>query len=174
MTDEVPDAARRAFEAHDAFSEDADDGAYRLETTDFDGRVTAAESDTEWALRYTVTVRAPTLDAAVEEDVGPNLQEGWLDTLELRSADAPGAVRERVTLDDHAVRTEGEEVVVEYVFTMGDADRAPAVAKAMAEYVEGTYMEGVVPGFTYRPPVADLLDEATQGDGKEGGGPMPL
>lgn len=172
MTDEVPAPARRAFDAHDAFSEN--EGSYRLETTDFDGRVTATDAEQEWALRYTVTVRAPTLDAAVEEDVGPNLREGWLDTLELRVGDAPGAVRERVTLDDHAVRTEGEEVVVEYVFTHGNPDRAPDIAKAMAEYVEGTYMEGIVPGFTYRPPVADLLDEATRGEGKEGGGPMPL
>lgn len=172
MTDEVPETARRAFDAHDAFSEDG--ATYRLETTDFDGRVTAGDADEEWACRYTVTIRAPTLDAAVEEDVGPNLQEGWLDTLELRAGDAPGAVRERVTLDEHTVCTEGDEVVVEYVFTHGNADRATDIAKAMAEFVEGTYMEGIVPGFTYQPPVADLLDEATQGEGKEGGGPMPL
>jgi hypothetical protein len=172
MTDDVPEAARGAFEAHDAFS--WGEGAYRLETTSFDGRVRVGEADAEWALRYTVSVRAPTLDAAVEEDVGPNLQEGWLDTFELRSADAPTAVRERVTLDDHSVEVEDGEVVVEYDFTHGNADRAPDVTKAIAEFVEGTYMEGIVPGFTYRPPVADLLDEATQGEGSEGGGPMPL
>ena len=171
MSDEVPERARRAFDAHDAYSER--DGAYRLDTIDFDGRVAAAEADEDWALRYTLTVRVPTLDAAVEEDVGPNLQEGWLETFELRVEDAPGAVRANVELDGVAVRTAGEEVVVEFVFTFGNADRAPDVAKAMAEYVEGTYMEGIVPGYTYRSPVAEMLSRATQGD-EGGSGSMPL
>jgi hypothetical protein len=174
----MPDRARRAFEGHDAFEPaGADEAAYALTTTAFDARATAAPTD-EWALRYTLTVRAPTLEAAAEEAVGPHLREGWFETYELRLADAPGAVRDDVTLDDLTVRTEGGEAVAEFVFTFGNADRAPAVAKAMAEYVEGTYVEGIVPGFTYRQPVSDLLsrarDAAGGDEGGNGSGPMPL
>lgn len=167
---DLPEKARRAFDAHDAF--EAGEDGYDLETTAFEGRVTAAETD-DWALHYTLTVRVPTLDAAVEEDVGTNLQEGWFETFELRLEDAPGAVRESVDVETIDVATAGGDAVATFEFTFGNADRAPEVAKAFAEYVEGTYMEGIVPGFTYRPPVADLLSQARQGaDG--GSGPMPL
>jgi len=61
-------------------------------------------------------------------------------------------------------------VRIEYVF----ADRSPAtaadIATAFAEFVEGTYVEGVVPGYEYEPPVADLLAQASQGE--KGGTPL--
>jgi hypothetical protein len=171
MSDQ-PEPARRAFDAHDAFAPSDDGTAYDLETTAFEGSVTAAATDGP-ADRYTLTVRVPTLDGAVEEDVGEHLQEGWFETFELRLADAPGAVRDAVAVDELDVRTVGDDVVATFAFTYGDADRAPDVAKAMAEYVEGTYVEGVVPGFSYRPPVSELLSRAREG-GNEGGGPMPL
>ncbi|MFC6837670.1 DUF5813 family protein [Halomarina ordinaria] len=173
MTEELPERARRAFEAHDAYAATDRGDAYRLDTVSFDALVTATGTD-DWALRYTLTVRAPTLDAAVEEPVGPNLQEGWRDTYELRLEDAPGSVRADVDLDDLHVDVEGEEVVATFVFAFGNAERAPAVAKALAEYTEGTYLEGVVPGYTYRDPVAGLLSQAQQGEGDGRGGPMPL
>ncbi|MFC5972359.1 DUF5813 family protein [Halomarina salina] len=167
---DLPEKARRAFDAHDAF--DAGEEGYELETTAFGGRVTASETD-GWALRYSLTVRVPTLDAAVEEDVGPSLRDGWLETFELRLEDAPGTVRESVDVEAIDVETRGTDAVATFEFTFGNADRAPEVTKAFAEYVEGTYMEGVVPGFTYRPPVANLLSRARQ-DEEGGSGPMPL
>ena len=155
MTD-VPDRFVRAFEAHDAF-ERAGSEAFGLTTTRLDARVTAAETD-DWELRYTLTVRAPMLSTAVVgEAVGPAVEDGWFDTYELRLEDATGAVR-------HG-----------FEFEWGNADRAPDIAKAIAEYAEGTYVEGVVPGYEYGPPVSDLLSSARQSDEGEGSsGPMPL
>lgn len=187
MTDEVREA-QEAFEDHDAYrrandsenSEESEDGdrEYVLETTAFDGRVTAERADADWATRYVLVVRAPALQSAVEETVGPNLQEGWFETYELRLEDAPDAVRDSVDLEELDVREEGGDAVAEFVFESGNADRAPEIAKAIAEYVEGTYVEGVVPGFTYREPVAGLLSRAKQsGDDEgtaDGSGPMPL
>ncbi|MFC7175942.1 DUF5813 family protein [Halosegnis marinus] len=158
----LPDSAERAFDAHEAFVRDAD--GYELTTTRFDGRVTAEETE-EWAHRYTLSVRAPMLSAAVEGEVGPDLESGWFDTFALRLEDAPGAVRESVELETLDVRREAGHAVAEFVFEWGNADRAPAVAKALGEYVEGTYMEGVVPGFDYREPVASMLSTASQGEG---------
>ena len=163
---DVPDRAREAFEGHDAWT--GGDG-FRLETTTFDARLTPAEGDGQ----YRLTVRAPTLDAAVEEDAGPAVQDGWFETLSLRLEDAPGAVRGAVDLADLGVETVDDEVVATFTFSVGTAGRAPDVAKAIAEYVEGTYMEGVVPGYTYRGPVAEMLSRARQGEDGDSG-PMPL
>lgn len=171
---EVPDRFVRAFEAHEAF-ERADEEAFALTTTRFEVRVTATETD-DRALRYTVSVRAPMLSTAVvDEAVGPAVEEGWFDTYELRLEDAAGAVRHDVDLDDYTVEERGGDAVATFEFEWGNADRAPAIAKAIAEYAEGTYVEGVVPGYEYGPPVADLLSSARQGgDGEGSSGPMPL
>jgi hypothetical protein len=165
------------FDRHDAYS--SEDSEYVLETTRFDSRVTTVKTDSgsdSGTIRYTLTVRAPTLDSAVEEDVGPNLLDGWLETFERRLKDAPTAVRGTVELDDHSVYSDDGEAVVTLSFLFGseNASRAPDAAKAMAEYVEGTYVEGIVPGYTYQPPVSEMLDHARQGDNEDKGGPMPL
>lgn len=170
MTDEVrrqlPERAERAFESNEAFERD---GAwFEVTTTRFEGRVTATETD-GWPLEYTLEVRAPTLSEATEEAVGPAVEEGWFETYALRLEDAPMAVREDVHLDDHRVFEEAGDAVAVFVFRYGNADRAPAIAKAMTEYTEGTYVEGIVPGYEYGPPVSDLLSRATQAPDASGG-----
>jgi hypothetical protein len=161
MTD-IPDRAVRAFEASEAF-ERTDDG-FAVTTTTFPATVTAAETE-EWALSYTVTVHAPMLSTAVAGEVGPAVETGWFDTLALRLEDAPMAVRESVELADFGVVEENGNAVVTYNFEWGNADHAPAIAKAFAEYVEGTYMEGVIPGYEYVEPVSDMLSAAETGGG---------
>jgi len=177
MTDEqsgrsesgVPEAVGSAAAGRSAF-EQAGDG-YRVTTTVFEARVTATAVG-EWATAFAVTVEVPTLDCAVDGDVGPAVAEGWLDTLERRLADAPSATRARVDVETFDVESDGDVVTVVYGFEFGDAGRGLDVAKTFVEYVEGTYVEGVVPGYDYEPPVADLLAEASQGDGERGGTPL--
>jgi hypothetical protein len=173
MTD-VPDRFVRAFEAHEAF-ERAGSEAFGLTTMRLDARVTAAETD-DWDLRYTLTVRAPMLSTAVVgEAVGSAVEDGWFDTYELRLEDAAGAVRQDVDVEEYTVEERDGEAVATFEFEWGNADRAPDIAKAIAEYAEGTYVEGVVPGYEYGPPVSDLLSSARQSDEGEGSsGPMPL
>lgn len=164
-------AVHRAFERHETYT-DANEG-FIVETTVFDSRVVAEVSD---ETVYTLTIRTPTLSSAVEEDVGANLLDGWFETLERRVEDAPKAVRADIELTA-AVEPDDGEAVVTLQFPFDRPERAPAVVKAMTEYVEGTYVEGVVPGFTYRPPVSELLDTATHSEETEhdrGGGPLPL
>jgi len=170
MTDDVPEAAVRAFDNHDAFAESDDE--YRVTTTAFEGLV-AAEDAPEWRVAYTVTVRAPTLDAATVDEVGDAVADGWFDTLQRRLEDAPKATRTEVDLDEYAVERDGEDVVVTYGFELGNADTAARVAKTFVEYVEGTYVEGIVPGYDYEGAVAELVDQAqTNGDGGAGGTPL--
>ena len=173
MTDTIPERAERAFSGHDAFERDGD--GFRVTTTRFDGYVTAAETD-DWALAYRLVVRTPMLSAAVDGEVGDAVEDGWFDTFERRLADAPSVTRADVELDAVTL-TEDEaegEAVAEFAFEFGNADHAPDVAKAFAEYVEGTYVEGVVPGYDYEGVVADLMGKAASqgGDGSRGGTPL--
>lgn len=162
MTAAIPDEPREAFEAHEAIVPAGE--AFEIETTSFEGTVTAVATEAEWKHRYTVTVRVPTLDAATAEAVGPAVVDGWLDTLERRLEDAPKATRATVELAAFDVETVGNEVHITYKFEYGDAERAADIAKTFVEYVEGTYVEGVIPGYEYESPVDDLLTSASQSD----------
>lgn len=169
-----------AFERHQAYTaaDGTRDNEYVLQPTTFESLVrttiTEPEAGTE-ELRTTLTVRVPSLDSAVEEAVGPNLLDGWFETFERRLEDAPGAVREDVVLDGLDTQLANDEVIVTLSFSVrGDrVTRAPDIAKALAEYIEGTYAEGIVPGYTYRPPVSELLASA-RNDGSEHSGSTPL
>ncbi len=171
MTDETPAEVRETFEARDAYEET--DAGYRVTTTTFDGEVTATDGE-EWRTEYVVTVRAPTLSAATAEAVGDAVTDGWFETLELRLEDAPKSTRAAVDLETFAVERDGDAVAVTYGFTMGNPARAADVAKAFVEYVEGTYVEGVVPGYEYEGVVADLVSEAADGGGDAERGGTPL
>jgi hypothetical protein len=186
MTEGLPAAVERAFDRHEGFERRGD--GFVVATTAFEGRVGAVSRPD--GTRYTVTVRVPTIDAATAEDVGEAVAAGWLETLERRLEDAPKATRADVRLegfevepaadadesgvgeDGDAGSEDGEHVVVTYEFTWSDPDRAADVAKTFVEYVEGTYVEGVVPGYEYESPVADLLQSASQGEGSDGGTPL--
>lgn len=171
MTDEIPDRAVRAFEAHDAFERDGE--WFEVMTTKFEGRVTATETD-EWALVYTVEVRAPMLSAATSGPVGSAVEDGWFETYELRLEDATMAVREDLEFDEQRVVEEAGDAVAVFEFEWGNADRVPDMVKAITEYTEGTYMEGIVPGYDYQPPVSELLSRARRSDSTGESGPMPL
>lgn len=159
MIDDVPERARRAFETHDDF---AVDGSRFVSTaTEFSASVTVSETD-EWDLYYLVTVRAPLLSAVTEDEVHKVVEDGWFETFELRLEDAPGAVVQDIELDEFAVTQEGANAVVTFGFAYGNAGTAPEAAHALIDYVEGTYMEGVIPGYSYLPPVADMVSRANQ------------
>lgn len=183
MSDDVPEAARRAFGSHEAFQPGDSAGTFDVTTVAFEATVRPREASGHGD-RYELVVRFPSLDAATADHVGPSVQSGWFETMERRLREAPAATRASVDLD--AFRLEvvgerpddpGEDLAVHYAFTWGEAGRAAAIAKAFAEYVEGTYVESVVPGYDYVGVVADLLGEAAttggeDGDGGRGGTPL--
>jgi len=170
MTD-VPDDVADVFDARDVFVPSG--SGYVVETTSFEGHVTASEGE-KWRTDYEVTVRAPTLQAATADEVGPAVHEGWLETLERRLEDAPKATRVAVDIDEYTVEEDAEEVVVTYRFSLGGEREAADVAKTFVEYVEGTYVEGIVPGYDYVGVVADLMNAASTGgsEGSRGGTPL--
>lgn len=169
-TDGLPPGAAAAFDAHDAFAP-AENG-YNVESARFEAVVSGTTR--EGTPRYELVVRIPSLDAATAEHVAASVQSGWFETMERRLAEAPKSTRASVELTQFSladVDAAGDQLAVTYGFEAGDPSRAARIAKTFAEYVEGTYVESVVPGYEYDGAVADLLSAAasTGGDDAESG-----
>lgn len=140
--------------SHRAF-EERGDHRYAVTTVAFDAEVLVASD------RLEVTVRAPMLSAVVEGDVADVVEEGWFETFERRMGDASMALVGEL---DAAPRVErqADELVVEATVEDPLPDRAVGDAKALAEYAEGTYLEGVIPGYDYGEPVASMRERSHQ------------
>lgn len=158
----MPADVAAAFEAHDAYERNGEE--FRLTTTAFGGQVRFQETD-GYATAYELTVRAPMLSAATDDDVGAAVEDGWFDTYALRLEDAAVSIRDSVDVD-YEIREEAGDAVATFRFEWGDPNRAAAIAKALAEYTEGTYVEGIVPGYEYEEPVASLVSSASHGEGQ--------
>ncbi|WP_049937116.1 DUF5813 family protein [Haloplanus natans] len=155
---ETAGRAARAFRDHGGF-ERAGDCRFESTTTTFDAVVDAVDS--EGRIDYAVRVRVPSLSAAVDGDVAAVVEEGWLETFELRVGDVDGVVRGDHDFDPAVDLTAGE-VVVEFGFTDIDERRGVDDAAAIINYVEGTYVQGIIPGYDYVEPVDGLVDRARQ------------
>jgi hypothetical protein len=159
---ELPGRVRRAFADHDAF-ESAGPAAFASTTTPFDARVTV-EGVTDGRVAFRVELRVPTLSAAVDGHVASVVEEGWRETFELRVADADG-----VTRGDHgltpSVERVGEELVATATYEDVDERRGVEDAAALVTFVEGTYVQGIIPGYDYTDPVASLLSSARDAGG---------
>ncbi|MFB6302689.1 MAG: DUF5813 family protein [Haloferacaceae archaeon] len=162
---EVPDRARRAFRDHDGFEPAPEPHTFRPVTTPFDVAVSVAGRE-DGAVGFEVVVRVPTLAAAVEDHVAAVVEDGWYETFELRITDVGDVTRGDHDLDP-TVRRAGDEAVVELAYADIDPRRGVADAMAFVNFVEGTYVQGVVPGYEYREPVADILAEARRAAGAE-------
>lgn len=129
----------RVFDEHGSFvPRDTGDG-YRVEDAVFEATVVPGGRRTH------LICELPTIDAVVVgETVAEVVQDGWFETLERRLADPGGAV---VSEDvDLTVTQIDDRVLVEAAF--GDEDPA-GDALAIVAFVEGTWFQGIVPGYEY-------------------------
>ncbi|SEH16519.1 hypothetical protein SAMN04487967_2679 [Natronorubrum sediminis] len=171
----LPDEIAAELESHDSFAR-ADD-AFELETTVFETHIDAEPAPDGRDGRFHVTVTLPTLDAAVAgETVASVVEDGWFETLERRLEDVY-TVAHTDTHDDPVVEREASDVTVSLEYTAWDADKGVEDAKTLVEYVEGTYAQGIIPGYEYRGPAATLLENAQNrgqqaSEGESGGMPM--
>ncbi len=175
MTDErqLPTAVERALEEHEAF-EPSDDG-YALTTTVFDVTVTAEPAEGQRDGQFCVTVAVPSLSTVVVgEGVAPIVETDWAETFERRVEDAFTVARTD-THEDPIVDRTGETIRVTLAYTTWDAAEGVADAKALAEFVEGTYAQGLIPGYEYRGAAATLRSNAqSRGQQAANGGGTPL
>jgi len=159
MTDPDVQTARERLGSHEAFERETD--GFTVTTVPFGNRVTVTDGEGR-SPDYAVRVTVPTLQAATADEVGDAVAAGWLETLDRRLGDAPKATRARIDLTAYDVEQAGDSVTVTYRFASAVPGRAAEVAKTFVEYVEGTYVEGIVPGYEYEPPVSDLLANASR------------
>lgn len=162
---ELPDRVRRAFRDHGSF-ERRGEGRYAHVATPFEAGVDVAAGE-DGRVAFDVAVRLPVLSTVAVEDVAPVVEEGWLETLERRVADASGVVR-----GDHdvspATTREGDEAVVSASFADLNERRGVDDANAVVNFVEGTYVQGVIPGYEYTEPVTSLVGRARAAGGSDG------
>ena len=163
-TDDLPDRVRRAFGDHDSFEREGD--AWVSVTTAFDGAVGVEPAD-EGRIRFTVTVRVPALSAVTEDEVADVVEDGWADTFERRAVDVGGVTRREREFDP-VVERDAEEIAVTYAFTDINERRGVDDANALINFVEGTYVQGVIPGYEYTEPVSGVISSARR-QGNDGG-----
>jgi hypothetical protein len=162
---EIPGRVGRAFRDHGSF-ERRGDGSFEHVATPFAADVDVAPGD-DGRVAFDVAVRLPMLSAVTVGEVAPVVEEGWLETLERRVADAGG-----VTRGDHDVspttHREGAEAVVSATFADVNERRGVDDANALVNFVEGTYVQGIIPGYEYTEPVTSLVDRARAAGGRDG------
>ena len=161
---EPPRRLARAFGDADAF-EPTPGGTYRQTTTAFDAEVEASVG-ADGEAHVSVTVRVPMLSEVVAGDVADVVEEGWYDTFALRVADVGGVTAGGHDLDPTVERA-GDEAVATVSFSDIDPGRGVADAKAFVDFVEGTYVQGVIPGYEYTEPVAGLVAAGRRAAGAE-------
>lgn len=162
MADEtLPEPVDAALAAHDAF-EPTDDG-YALTTTVFDARVTASAVEGDRDGEFSVVATVPTLSAATVDEVARVVEDDWFETFDRRLADVFD-VATTGTHDEPIVERDvpAGEVTVTLDYVTWDAGEGVADAKAMVEFVEGTYAQGLIPGYEYRGEAATLRANAQQ------------
>ena len=159
---ELPGRVGRAFRDHNAF-EEIETARYESVVTPFEGVVDVDAGD-DGRLQFHVTVRVPMLDEVTEDHVADVVEDGWYETFALRIEDIGG-----VTAADHdldpTVEREGREAVVRVSFADINERRGVDDAGAVIDYVEGTYVQGIIPGYQYTDPVTSVVDEARQAGG---------
>lgn len=150
---------RAAFTRHGGFA--VGPSGIRVETSPF--RATVEIESGSATVSYTVSIEMPTLAAVVEgESVGDVVHEGWAETLARRIREAHHAASE-IENASYDISWDREEVTAHITIRRPSAAHPPTDAiVSLVQYVEGTYLQGVIPGYDYGPPVDEMLSAARQ------------
>lgn len=162
--------SQQSFERHPRFEPVADGSAdvWAPTTNDWDATITVRDDVVE------LHVEVPMLDEVVEtETVAPVVEDGWFETLERRLEDVDGVTYADVT--DLDIERGGRQVTVEATLEPRPGKTAED-ALAIVNYVEGTWFEGVIPGYEYVEKVQAMREQAAQNatgqDGERSGTPL--
>ena len=145
-------AVRDALEDHPAI-EPADDG-YRVTTADLENEITLAYGE------VVVTVTMPDLGAVVvDDDPADVVIEGWFDALGRHLSDGYDVITSEPAAE--AAITHGTSTVeVTYRLEGTSPEAVTTDAKALVDYVVGSYLQSAIPGYEYGEPMNSLLGRA--------------
>jgi hypothetical protein len=154
----------RAVRDHGSF-ERRDEDTFESVTTPFNATV-ETEPGADGRVVFHVRVQVPMLSHVVEEHVADVVEDGWLDTFKRRVTDV-GAITQAEHDLSPTVHRSGGDVLVELSFSDIDERRGVDDANALINFVEGTYAQGIIPGYEYTEPASQLIQNARQtgGDG---------
>lgn len=118
--------------------------------------------------RLEITVRMPALRAVVRDATVPDVVEAsWFETLSRRLDDGYDVAR--VAAGGPPVVDSTDDTVSVTYRIVGDAPEvAVEDAKAIIEFVVGTYLQGAIPGYEYDSPMRELLSNAHTRGGSDG------
>ncbi|MFB6072484.1 MAG: DUF5813 family protein [Halobacterium sp.] len=133
-------------------------------TNDWEATVSVAGDELE------IEVVVPTIQGATTEHVADVVADGWFDTFERRVRDADGVTRAD-DVEVTAVSREDGGVVVE-LSVEARAGNAAEDALALVNFVEGTWFQGVIPGYEYVEKVRELRERAAQNAQSADGTPL--
>ncbi|MFW6448224.1 MAG: DUF5813 family protein [Halobacteriota archaeon] len=143
------EALAAALDGHPAL--EAVDGHHRVGTLAVEATV-AVEGD-----GLVVRVALPALGVVVRDAVVPEVvEDGWFETLRRRLEDGYDVARSPAAAPV-AVDRSPTAVTVRYALDPVDPRVGVADAKALAEFAQGTYVQGAIPGYEYDPPLGELL-----------------
>lgn len=132
---------------------------YTLETATFDAVAIPG------AGTVTVRVELPSLDAAVVgERVADVVEDGWFETLERRLSGVEGVTQASVTAP--SVERFAESVVVSVEVTPRRGRVVEDVVPVI-NFIEGTWVGGIVPGYEYVDRVESVRSSAAEMGGTE-------
>jgi hypothetical protein len=149
------------FEAHGRFERTSGSGGGGDETVfaptanDWDATAAVSSDGT-----VTAEVVVPTLDAATNDAVADVVEDGWYDTFERRVRDVD-SVTHADDVDVTAVSRAGGDITVELT-VVPRSGKAADDTLALVNYVEGTWFQGVVPGYDYVEKVQAMREQAAQ------------
>ena len=130
------------------------DSDFEPTTTDWDATVAVGDDTVH------IEVVVPTLAEATAEPVADVVEDGWYDTFERRVVDAEGVtLAEDVDVTD--VSREDGDITVEISMSPRTGNTADD-ALALVNFVEGTWFQGVIPGYDYVEKVQEMRQQAAQ------------
>ena len=165
MTDDAIERGLRGLRRHESLSAPEGETA-RVTTTPFDAAVTVSAGE-DGRIRYTTTVTVPPITAVTVETVAEVVADGWADTF-VRRVENVGAITEGGHDLQPTVERDEDGLTARVSFSDLDPNRGANDAVAFADYVEGVYVQGVIPGYEYTEPVTGLIDAARAAGGSDG------
>jgi hypothetical protein len=155
--DTVMPANTAAFDEAAAF--ETSPKGYVATTTTFDAYV-AVGADT-----LSVTVEVPTLDAAVAgESVPAVVEDGWFETFERRIDEMGDITTGEVTARE--VVRHSDTVVIDVTLAARTGHETED-ALAVINFVEGTWVGGIIPGYEYEERIQAIREAASQAGGSD-------
>lgn len=156
---QIEDRLRNALSRHDKFR--SQNSGYEYTGTAFD--VTAIVRDGECQVRVVL----PELDTVVQNETVPDVvRSGWRDTLDRRLKDGPKAAGLQGDIE-YTLEEKDTVVIARYTFTPKSPRVIGEEVSAIATFVEGTYVQGIIPGYEYDEPVTGLIQQAGEQAGSD-------